>query len=76
MSKIRKMSNYVVPDGYKKEVFEDLTGFHKRCKELTFDVYGYWLNELQMSKNYAELSKAVRNLLEALNNIEDCIKKI
>lgn len=76
MSKIRKWSNYVVPDGYKKEVFEDLTGFHNRCKELALDVYGYWLNELQMSKNYTELSKAVRNLLEALKNIEDCIQKI
>lgn len=76
MTKIGKLSNYVVPVEYKKEVLQDLSDFHSRCKELAVNFYSYWLNELQMSKEYVDLSRASRNLLEALKNIEDCIKKI
>ena len=48
--------------------------FHNRCRNLLTDIYNYWLNDLNKDKRYKELTLATKSLLDALLQIEKCIK--
>lgn len=52
----------------------DLQAFVGDCKSLMMKIYQYWLNNLHQNKRYGKLTLATQNLLNAIANIEECLK--
>ena len=52
----------------------DLQDFAGDCKSLMMKIYQYWLNNLHQNKRYGKLTLATQSLLNAIANIEECLK--
>lgn len=70
-----KITNFqILQEDDDASVRSDLQAFAGECKSLMMKVYQYWLNELHQDKRYGKLTLATQNLLNAMAEIEECIK--